>query len=43
MKKIIMTNRAPKVIGPYSQAVETNEFVFTAGQIPMNLDGKLSD
>lgn len=43
MKKIINTNKAPKVIGPYSQAVKAGGFTFTAGQIPMNLDGELID
>lgn len=33
MKKIIRTDRAPKAIGPYSQAVSENTFIFTAGQI----------
>lgn len=41
MKKIINTNKAPKVIGPYSQAIEVNGFIFTAGQIPMGISGKL--
>ena len=43
MKKIIYTTSAPKVIGPYSQAIETGGFIFTAGQIPMDLGGKLID
>ena len=36
MKKIISTINAPKAIGPYSQAVEANNFVFISGQIPLN-------
>ena len=36
MKKIIETEKAPGAIGPYSQAVEANGFLFTAGQIPVN-------
>jgi 2-iminobutanoate/2-iminopropanoate deaminase len=36
MKKIITTHNAPKAIGPYSQAVEINGFVFTSGQIPID-------
>lgn len=32
-KKIIFTEQAPKPIGPYSQAVLTNEFLFVSGQI----------
>lgn len=31
-KKIIFTEKAPKAIGPYSQAVRTESLVFTAGQ-----------
>lgn len=36
MKKIISTDKAPKAIGPYSQAVEVNGMVFTSGVIPVN-------
>lgn len=36
MKKIIETKKAPGAIGPYSQGVEANGFLFTAGQIPVN-------
>jgi 2-iminobutanoate/2-iminopropanoate deaminase len=32
-KKIIYTDKAPKAIGPYSQAVRTESLVFTAGQV----------
>ena len=35
MKKIIATNNAPAAIGPYSQAIITNGFVFASGQIPI--------
>ena len=35
MKKI-HTDKAPKAIGPYSQAVHHHYFVFTSGQIPLN-------
>jgi 2-iminobutanoate/2-iminopropanoate deaminase len=31
-KKIIYTDKAPKAIGPYSQAIRTDSLVFTAGQ-----------
>lgn len=30
------TNSAPEAIGPYSQAIVSNGFVFTSGQIPIN-------
>jgi 2-iminobutanoate/2-iminopropanoate deaminase len=36
MKKIISTDRAPKAIGPYSQAVISNGFVFVSGQVPLD-------
>ena len=36
MKKIISTDRAPKAIGPYSQAVVTNGFAFLSGQISLD-------
>ena len=32
-KKAIQTNKAPKAIGPYSQAIRTDFGVFTAGQV----------
>ncbi len=36
MKRIVETDRAPKAIGPYSQAVETNGTLYISGQIPVN-------
>jgi 2-iminobutanoate/2-iminopropanoate deaminase len=36
MKKIISTSNAPKAVGPYSQAVEANGFLFLSGQVPLN-------
>ena len=36
MKEIIQTSEAPGAIGPYSQAVKANGFLFTSGQIPMD-------
>ncbi len=35
-KKIIKTERAPAAIGPYSQAIVANNFVFVSGQIPLD-------
>lgn len=35
MKKIISTEQAPAAIGPYSQAIEVNGFIFTSGVIPI--------
>lgn len=34
-KQIIQTDTAPAAVGPYSQAVVANGFVFTAGQVPL--------
>ena len=36
MKKVISTTNAPAAIGPYSQAIEANGFVFVSGQIPLD-------
>ena len=36
MKKVISTAKAPSAIGPYSQAIDVNGFVYTSGQIPIN-------
>ena len=35
-RKIVQTDRAPKAIGPYEQAIKVDGFVFTAGQIPLD-------
>ena len=35
-KTIIFTEKAPKPIGPYSQAVIAGPFVFVSGQIPID-------
>lgn len=34
--EIISTDLAPKAIGPYSQAIELGNLVFTSGQIPLD-------
>ena len=34
--KTIHTNNAPAAIGPYSQAIEVNGFIFASGQIPID-------
>ena len=36
MKNIVLTERGPKPIGPYSQAVKSNGFVFVSGQIALD-------
>jgi 2-iminobutanoate/2-iminopropanoate deaminase len=35
-KKIISTELAPQAIGPYSQAVQSNGFIFVSGQLPVD-------
>ncbi|HNQ77654.1 MAG TPA: RidA family protein [Acidobacteriota bacterium] len=35
-KEIISTQKAPKAIGPYSQAVKANGFIYCSGQIPLD-------
>ena len=36
MREVINSDRAPKAVGPYSQAIRTEGFVFTAGQIAID-------
>ena len=36
MRQVISTDRGPKAIGPYSQAVRANGLVFLSGQIPLD-------
>ena len=44
MKKIISTDKAPKAVGPYSQAIVKNNMIFLSGQIPINpATGKIID
>ena len=35
-KKIISTEKAPQAIGPYSQAIVANGFLFTSGMVPID-------
>lgn len=35
-KKVIQTEKAPKAIGPYSQAIQAGDFLFLSGQIPLD-------
>ena len=39
--KIIQTPNAPAAIGPYSQAMQVGDLLFTSGQIPLRADGSL--
>ena len=36
MRDVISTNDAPKAIGPYSQAIRANGFIFLSGQTPID-------
>ena len=36
MKEVIATPHAPAAIGPYSQAIKANGFIFTAGQVALD-------
>ena len=48
MIETVVTDRGPKAIGPYSQAIRANGFLFVSGQIPLDpktqqlVDGKTS-
>jgi 2-iminobutanoate/2-iminopropanoate deaminase len=41
MRDVILTDRGPKPIGPYSQAIRTNGFLYVSGQVA--LDPKSGD
>ena len=36
MKNVIKTDKAPQAIGPYSQAIEVNNMVYTSGVVPID-------
>ena len=38
MREVIQTSQGPKAIGPYSQAIRANGFVFVSGQISLDPD-----
>ncbi len=44
MKEVILTNKAPMPIGPYSQAIKSGNLLFVSGQVPIDPDtGKMPD
>jgi 2-iminobutanoate/2-iminopropanoate deaminase len=43
MKKAFRTEQAPKPVGPYSQVVQSGEFLFLAGQVPLTPQGSMSE
>lgn len=36
MKDVVATDRGPKAIGPYSQAIKSNGFLFVSGQVALD-------
>ena len=36
MKEVVITDRGPKPIGPYSQAIKANGFLFLSGQVALD-------
>lgn len=36
MKKVMFTDKAPKAVGPYSQAIQMGSFLFCSGQISID-------
>lgn len=38
MKKVINSPKAPKAIGPYSQAIEVNGTLYISGQLPVDVN-----
>ncbi|WP_027721853.1 RidA family protein [Maridesulfovibrio zosterae] len=44
MKKVVISEKAPAAIGCYSHAIETENMVFTSGQLPINAEtGKMPE
>jgi 2-iminobutanoate/2-iminopropanoate deaminase len=44
MKKAVSTTKAPKAIGPYSQAIEVSGFLYISGQLPVEAEtGNMPD
>lgn len=39
--EFLQSKNAPAAIGPYSQAVKINGFLYTSGQIPLHLNGEM--
>jgi 2-iminobutanoate/2-iminopropanoate deaminase len=35
-KQIVITQSAPKAIGPYEQAIKVGDFIYASGQIPLD-------
>ena len=43
MKKVISTPKAPAAIGPYSQAIQVGNLIYTSGQIPQLVEGGIKE
>jgi len=41
MRENVRTHKAPAPVGPYSQAVKAGDFLFTSGQVPLDIEGNL--
>ncbi len=42
MRNVINSEKAPAAVGPFSQAIETNDLIFISGQLPIDKnDGKM--
>lgn len=41
--KIVSTDKAPKAVGPYSQAIVSGNLVFVSGQLGVDKDGNLGE
>ncbi|MDD4365686.1 MAG: Rid family hydrolase, partial [Synergistales bacterium] len=43
MKHVVATSKAPAAIGPYSQALQAGNWLFSSGQIPLDPEtGKIA-
>ncbi len=36
MKKVVFSEKAPAAIGPYSQAIKADKFIYVSGQLPID-------
>lgn len=43
MKQTVITDKAAKATGPFSQGIRSGPFIYTSGQIPITKEGKLVD
>lgn len=43
MQKIIVSNKTPKAVGPYSAGLVNNGIIFISGQLPINKEGYMPE